>query len=273
MIQTKLDLWDISAECLLNYLYPDATDQWEVECAGTFYRNYSPDVLAVDETQKRVRLSRDSFLRLLPQGVIAPDDALKGANFEQKYERLKRKEELLQELFKPVDTLAFRTRLHLEKQAAQLSYDKLSFLLQRYFYYDLSREENPYIRRTAPLLLLIPHLRGNFAFIAQLLKQLFECEVETEIGQYTWEEGPEYAQPAIEYRLILPGLTSEAYQALNRMIDPFREFLCEWFIPFDTRCTIAIRHPHQPFVLGDTLILDYNTEIEPDSSTQNTDSK
>ncbi len=273
MIQQEIDLWNISAECLLNYLYPDATDQWEVECTGTFYRNYSPDVLAVDDQHKRVRLARDSFLRLLPQGVIAPDDALKGGDFEQKYERLRKKEELLRELFKPVDTLAFRTRLHLEKQAAQLSYDKLPFLLKRYFGYDLSQEENPYIRRTAPLLLLVSHLRANFAFIAQLLKQLFACEVKMHVGQYTWEEGPEYAQPAIEYRLMLPGLTAEAYRALNRTIEPFRAFLCEWFIPFDTRCTIVVRQPYTPFEPGDTLILNYNTELEADSSTQNTDSK
>ena len=107
-MKNDTDLFDISAEFLLNYLYPDRTDSWQVDCAGTFYRNYSPDLLSVDEEGSTVRLARDSFLRLLPQGVIAPDNALKGKDFKQKYERLKKKEELLRELFKPVDTLAFR---------------------------------------------------------------------------------------------------------------------------------------------------------------------
>ena len=80
------DLFDISAEFLPNYLYPESTDRWQVDCAGTFYRNYSPDVLSVDPEHRVVRLARDSFLRLLPQGVIAQDNALKGKNFEQKYE-------------------------------------------------------------------------------------------------------------------------------------------------------------------------------------------
>ena len=32
----ETNLYDISAEFLLNYLHPDRMDQWEVDCAGTF---------------------------------------------------------------------------------------------------------------------------------------------------------------------------------------------------------------------------------------------
>jgi hypothetical protein len=39
---------------------------------------------------------------LLPQGLIAKDNALKGKDFEQKYEQLKKEEELLLDLFRPV---------------------------------------------------------------------------------------------------------------------------------------------------------------------------
>ena len=98
----ETDLFDINAEFLLNYLYPDQTDQWQAECAGTFYRNYSPDILSIEKDKTTVRLARDGFLRLLPQGIIAPDNALKGKDFEQKYEQLKKKEELLKDLFKPI---------------------------------------------------------------------------------------------------------------------------------------------------------------------------
>ena len=61
----ETNLYDISAEFLLNYLHPDQMDQWEVDCAGTFYRNYSEDILAIDEEKGAVRLARDSFLRLI----------------------------------------------------------------------------------------------------------------------------------------------------------------------------------------------------------------
>lgn len=255
------DLFDISAECLLNYLYPDLTEQWEVECAGTFYRNYSPDVLSVDPEQHTVRLARDSFLRLLPQGVIARENALRGGDFDQKYEALKKREELLRELFKPIDTLAFRSRLHLEKEAARLASEKLSILLERYVGYDWTGETDPYVRSVAPLLLFISHLRADFGFIRNLLAELFQCEVQMKIGRYTWEEGSACSQPSVEYELIVPHLTAETYREMDRKIDPLREFIDEWFIPFDTRCTIRLRYHHQPFVLGESLLLDYNTEI------------
>ena len=230
----ETNLYDISAEFLLNYLYPDRMDQWEVDCAGTFYRNYSEDILAIDEEKGAVRLARDSFLRLLPQGVIANDNALKGNNFEQKYERLKKKEELLRSFFKPVDTLAFRFRLHIENQITQLSEKKLAFLNQ---------------------------LRANYGFIRDLLACLFNHKVEIHKGLYTWEEDERCACPAIEFQLIVPNLTAEAYDKLDKAIAPLREFLIEWFIPFDTHCAIGIRQHGQPFTLGEPLTLDYNTEI------------
>ena len=240
----ETNLYDISAEFLLNYLHPDQMDQWEVDCAGTFYRNYSEDILAIDEEKGAVRLARDSFLRLLPQGVIANDNALKGNNFEQKYERLKKKEELLRSFFKPVDTLAFRFRLHIENQVTQLSEKKLAFLLKHYFHYDITQEKDPYIQRVAPFLLFVNQLR-----------------VEIHKGLYTWEEDERCACPAIEFQLIVPNLTAEAYDKLDKAIAPLREFLIEWFIPFDTHCVIGIRQHGQPFTLGESLTLDYNTEI------------
>ena len=62
------DLFDISAEFLLNYLYPESTDRWQVDCAGTFYRNYSPDVLSVDPEHRVVRLARDRFPAVVTSG-------------------------------------------------------------------------------------------------------------------------------------------------------------------------------------------------------------
>lgn len=257
----ETDLFDINAEFLLNYLYPDQTDQWQAECAGTFYRNYSPDILSIEKDKTTVRLARDGFLRLLPQGIIAPDNALKGKDFEQKYEQLKKKEELLKDLFKPIDTQNFRFRLHIEKEIAQLSGNKLTLLLKQYFNFNLEEEKNPYIRKTAPLLLLISQLRADFSFLRTLLKHLFECSVEMTTGQYTWDEGYEYSQPAVFYYLIIPNLTNEAYNELKQAIDPFIDFIREWFIPFDTHCSISIKHHDCPFVFGKDLTLDYNTKI------------
>lgn len=258
---SETNLYDISAEFLLNYLHPDRMDQWEVDCAGTFYRNYSKDILAVDEEKGAVRLARDSFLKLLPQGLITTDNALKGNNFEQKYELLRKQEELLRSLFKPVDSLAFRFRLHIENQASQLAEKKLAYLLKHYFHYDITREEDPLIRQVAPFLLFVNQLRANYGFLRDLLACLFHQQVETRTGLYTWEEDERCACPLIEYQLIIPDLTAEAYEKLEKEITPLREFLIEWFIPFDTRCEIHVKHHGEPFTLGERLTLDYNTEI------------
>ncbi|MDO4755642.1 MAG: hypothetical protein Q4A54_04805, partial [Parabacteroides sp.] len=105
---------EIKAELLLNHLYPEMSEQWIAETRGTFYRNYSEDAMAIEEDLQTVTLSRDGFLKLLPQGLIATDDELRGGNFAQKYEELKKKKMQLEEFFRPMDTFAFRRGLKVE---------------------------------------------------------------------------------------------------------------------------------------------------------------
>ena len=62
----------------------------------------------------------------------------------------------------------------------------------------------------------------------------------------------------MEYELLVEDLTAESYRELNRRIDPFREFLCEWFIPFDIRCEIQPKELSNEVRLNSRLILDYN---------------
>lgn len=255
------ELFNISAECLLNYLYPDKSELWKVNCAGTFYRNYNRDILDINDAEQQVTISRDSFLRLLPQGIIADDYALKGKNFDTKYRELKKREEILRDLFKPVDTLAFRFRLHTEQQTAELLQDKLKLMLKHFFNFNLEEEKNPYIIKTAPLLLLISHLRANYSFIRNLLELLFNCKVEIKTGRYTWEENPECTQPSIIYQLIIENLKNEDYNVLKEEIEPFKQFMSEWFIPFNTYFDINIRQHNHPFVLGNNLTLNYNLEF------------
>lgn len=58
---------EISAEMWLNLLYPEEAEKWIVKDKGTFYRNYTPDILSLDENTHEVSLSRDGFTKLLPQ--------------------------------------------------------------------------------------------------------------------------------------------------------------------------------------------------------------
>ena len=260
-MKSETDLFDISAEFLLNYLYPDRVDQWEVDQAGAFYRNYSQDVLAINEEERTVQLARDGFFHRLPQGLIARDDALKGKDFKAKNERLMRKAEQFRKLFKPVDTTFFRCRLHVEQQVSRLLNERLPFLLKRYFGYDIENEQNIYVRKVAPFLLYVRYLRADFHFIGDLLAGLMDCKVQLHTGRFTWEENIHDSCPSVRYELIMPNLSNEAYRALSEDIVPLQRFLQEWFIPFDTHFTVEIKSHEQPLVLGESLTLGYNMEI------------
>ena len=61
---------EIRAEMLLNYLYPEESNHWIVQNEGLFFRNYNSDLLAIDEEKMVAQTARDSFIRLLPQGLL-----------------------------------------------------------------------------------------------------------------------------------------------------------------------------------------------------------
>ena len=65
---------EISAEMLLNLLYPELEDKWIAHHDGTFYRNYSRDVLSLSPEEAEVSLSRDSILGLLPRNLLSPEE-------------------------------------------------------------------------------------------------------------------------------------------------------------------------------------------------------
>ena len=52
MEQTNIS--ELKAEVLLNHLYPELAERWIVKNEGTFYRNYSEDVMRIDEETAKV---------------------------------------------------------------------------------------------------------------------------------------------------------------------------------------------------------------------------
>lgn len=251
---------EMKAEVLLHHLYPELSELWIAENKGTFYRNYSKDIMQLDEEMHTVTLSRNGFLRLLPQGLITTDDDLKGGNFKQKYEQLKKRQEELEELFRPIDSLAFRKSLKVEAQISQLLEDKLDFLLEKYFHCDRKAESNVYVRELMPLLPYVSRLRTDFRWIRDVLAILLGHRVTLHISRYDWSEWKRDAQPLVQYRVWVPALDNEEYHALERQLPALRDFISEWFIPFDTRCLIELKD-EQPGVLNKGLTLNYNTRL------------
>ncbi len=253
---------EISAEMLLNFLYPEEIDQWVVKDKGTFYRNYTPDVLSVDAKARYVALSRDGFIKLLPQGLITTDNELKGDDFYDKYVALFNRKQLLQEVFKPIDSFTFRRRLHIERKVSQLLNDKATYLLKKFYHFDLSKEKNPYVKTLAMLLPNISKLRANFGIVRDLLQILVGCEVEMNTGRYSEKDDTRCWLPWLKYDLLIDDLTTPQYNLLRKDMLELEQFINEWFMPFDVKCSLRIKQHGYPCKVEENLTLDYNTELK-----------
>lgn len=246
---------------LLNYLYPELENQWVAVCEGTFYRNYNNDTLSVDEKKAEVKLSRDGFLKLLPQGFLTENNELKGKDFTGKYEALEKRRQLLKEAFLPFDTIAFRKRLRIERLVSEMLDAKVEYLLKQYFHYDIVAETNRYVKDAAFLLPYISQWRADFGFIRNLLASLVGCEVRMFTGKYSQTDNTRCWLPMVKYHLLMPELTAQMFREKMEEIRPLNLFINEWFVPFEVKCEILVKQYDQPFALDEQLTLDYNTEL------------
>lgn len=246
---------EISAELLLNYLYPERIEKWTVDASGTFYRNYNQDCQEVDLELNSARLSRDGLMRLLPEGFFTDEKSKMEETREQEQWRLK----LLRTAFMPLDSFAFRTRLKLEEVVDSILHEKDEYMLQDVFWY--KGEANPY-KEVDGLLPLIRNRRGDLQFVKALLTTLCQCEVTMDCShRYSKSDSTRRWLPMVRYELNIPDLDSEEFNVLHGKLQSLIDFIHEWLLPFDLKCEIVIRHHGCEQVPGDNLILDYNTEL------------
>ena len=71
---------EVSAEMLLGHLYPELELLWTVRHRGTFYRNYTADVMNLDEEELTIDIARDGLLKLLPPAILTGDFELTKTN-------------------------------------------------------------------------------------------------------------------------------------------------------------------------------------------------
>lgn len=253
------DIAEIKAEVLLNYLYPEMSSMWTARMEGTFYRNYNHDALTINVDEHDVILARDGFLKLLPEGLLTRDDDLKGNNKEQNMRELEHRKHLLRELFLPFDTFSFQKHIEIERIASEMLEHKLSYLLKEYFDFDIEQEESELVKKAAVMLPYVHSMRGDFGFISNMLSAIMKCEVDMTIGRYSHLDSTICWLPEIKYDLLIPDLSVEEYRQKDSELQPLRDFIKEWLIPFDVVCRIHIKdHPNeQPkqYTLG------YNTEL------------
>lgn len=255
------DISQISAEMLLNYLYPEMVDKWIAHYVGTFYRNYNNDHLSIYKNTNEVVLARDGFLKLLPEALISDENELKGGDFSGKYQKVEQRRKFFEEVFLPFNTLSFRQKMHIEQKVSELLDSKFDYLLKTYFDYDRTVETNPYVKAMSVFLPYVSKLRANFSQIAKLLGAIFGCRTKMKVGRYSDEDSTRCWIPNVEYQLLIPNLTAEEYRNLKDDVGPLQQFIVEWIMPAEVRCEITIKHHNQPQTAGEGLILDYNTEF------------
>jgi len=246
---------------LLDYLYPELEEKWIVRYDGTFYRNYSRDAMEISPDEATVWLSRDGLLDLLPQGLLSMEDELKSGDKQEKHKKLDLQRRILSEAFLPFDSVSFRRLLKVEKNVSELLSDKLSFILKTFFGFDIEAEKNSYVKEFAVLLPYIRHWRGDMEMLRRLLSSVFDCEVVRIDGRYGEEDSTRAWIPSIRFELRIPNLTAEEFKALQKDVQPLRDFLSEWFIPAEVRLEILVKHRSASPVLNENMILDYNTEL------------
>ena len=259
-MKRNTNISELRAEVLLNHLYPEQTDNWIVRDKGTFYRNYSSDILQLDEKLSQVSLSRDGLLRLLPQGLISAEDDLRGKDFPTKYEELTRRKNNLEELFVPFDSWHFRDAVRDEEDLADLLANKLNILLKTYYGVDIEAEQNPDVRELMKMLPLASSIRGNYHKIGDILMVILKHRVTTHISCYNWSDRSIDTQPIVSYKVWISKLTKEEYISLEKNIEDLVSFIVEWFIPFDTRCVIELK-TEEKASLNHKMLLNYNTKL------------
>ena len=255
------DIQGLRAEVLLNYLYPELMQRWVANCKGTFYRNYNEDAIRIDGEEGWVTLARDGMLKLLPQGLIATEQELRGKDFKGKHEPVRRRKARLEEMFRPFDSRMLRRSLRNEEKLAELLENKLDSLLETYFHLNRKEEQNVYVRQLMALLPVVNRRRGDIHALCDVLQALTGHRVTMTTGQYNHTGRKNGSQPLVEYQVWMPSLDNTAYNDKQKQMEELCLFMQEWFMPFDTKCLIELKC-NRPATMGAGLTLNYNTRTD-----------
>lgn len=254
---------EVSAEMLLEYLYPGLENQWRVNDCGGFYRNYQPDIKSLDPGSGEISLSRNGFLHLLPPTFISPrDEIVSEKNRRVTSEKLKERRQILSEVFKPLDTFAFRKRLEIEKKTSELLEMKLDFILKTFFGVDYQTVESPLVRKAAVILPYVALYRGNLHMIKDMIASILDCRVKMDLShRYSERESFLAWMPEVRFIAFIPGLDPQTYREKMAELAPFTEFVREWFMPYDVHTEILVREGRDRSQTAGGTMLDYNGKL------------
>ena len=231
-----------------------------VEPAGVFSRNFEEDLIAIDYSKKMtVHQSRDSLFHTLPQGLFFYENTLKELSkqnahdkFKHEQERILKEKRKIMSFFQPFDTTYFRLRFDLEKKMNETSVNRMQILFDKLFDVFQLDSDNALIKKVFPLLPIASEIRGNKYAMREVLKgAFFPANVEIFVQK----------KRKLSINVNIEKLTAAQYNDLIKNAKAFNRFFYEWFIPVDMDYELKIKDKNERFILGNTMILDYNTYL------------
>ncbi|MCF0218964.1 MAG: hypothetical protein HUK14_04205 [Muribaculaceae bacterium] len=258
MIETELynsDFRRLKAEVILDMLYPNMKDII-VRDKGSFYRGYNPDLMDIDLSRNEIELSRDGTLKFLPNNFLSNDDEL-NKDIRERSEIVNRRIKLLGDAFMPIDTYVFMQCLKAQREVDSLLRDKAQNILRIFFNYDVTQETNPYIAQIAYLLPFARLLKGKIGMLKRLLTIVVEEPIVSHSYPYSALDTTVGYMPKTLFSVQKSGLTEETYPEYFSQIKALRDFVADWFIPFDHIFEMEVVDTKA----GKNELLNYNTKI------------
>lgn len=245
---------ELKAETWLAAHYP-SQKEWLVHHKGIFSRNYADDLRECHPEQATLELSRDGLYEILPNGLFFTGREL--TNKDQEDFRwgehvLKQRLERIKTVFQPFDSSFFNHSLALENQLNATLAEKKEVLLNDFLDVDLSKERNPYIKKMASIVAQAARIRGDYRFLCKILNCILGYKT-----TYKLLKG------RVRFTIHRPNLDHDAFLRYLDELQPFFQWLEEWFVPFELRCEFNVRDftRDDHFEGPNKLMLDYNATL------------
>ena len=252
-----IDSEEIKAETLIACIDDNLNSY--VQNSGVFFRNYSDDILSVEKDKNNenvINLSRDGVFHVLPEGLFFKEDSLKSKNkqgydFKEQLEKFNNEKERIKSFFHPFDTEFFRLSFELEKRLNDISEKGNEIIVESLLSLCNLTGDNQYIRQMKTLLPFVSEIRGNLRLLKDILQIIFLSKVEIVKKGFS-----------IMFIIHKRGLSKAEYLKMGKDLIAFFDFVYEWFLPVEVDYNYKIKDYEEPFVLGHSLILDYNTYLK-----------
>ena len=246
---------EVKAETLISQM--DIKGDVDVRMKGVFSRNYSDDLINItnDKDKTILELSRDGIFHLLPEGLFFEENRIRNISkndFGNEYEQFEEEKRKIQSFFRIFDTACFKLSLELEQKLNAIAEQGNSIFINTFWDEPEFDTNNKYIAGIKTILPFVSHLRGNFMLLTDVLKSVLSAE-KIEIKEIS----PFYKRFIIHKE----GLSKEKYQTMDESLAVFFDFFCQWFLPIEVEFDYRIKGYKEPFTLGNTLLLDYNTHL------------